>query len=101
MMMISDEFPVQILGLSKSDIDKHFHQVALNLNRNCWCRIQLKRNDIIDDLGSVFMVVRGNRDMGLLVADTAFTDEENMEIRFSMDMMDDEQSGFEWWRDPN
>ena len=52
-------------------------------------------------LGSVFMVVRGNRDMGLLVADTAFTDEENMEIRFSMDMMDDEQSGFEWWRDPN
>ena len=32
------------------------------------------------------MVVRGNRDMGLLVADTAFTDEENMEIRFSMGM---------------
>ena len=47
------------------------------------------------------MVVRGNRDMGLLVADTAFTDEENMEIQFSMGMMDDEQSGFEWWRDPN
>ena len=63
--------------------------------------IQLKRTDIIDDLGSVFMVVRGNRDMGLLVVDTAFTDEENMEIRFSMGMMDDEQSGFEWWRDPN
>ena len=52
-------------------------------------------------LGSVFMVVEGNRDMGLLVADTVFTDEENMEIRFSMGMMDDEQSGFEWWRDPN
>ena len=39
------------------------------------------------------MVVYGNQDMGLLVADIVFTVEENMEIRFSMGMMDDEQSG--------
>ena len=44
------------------------------------------------------MVLKGNRDMGLLLADTALTNEENMEIRFSMGMMDDEQSGFKWWR---
>ena len=52
-------------------------------------------------LGSVFMVVEGNRDMGLLVAAIAFADGENMEIRFSMGMMDAEQPGFKCLRDPN
>ena len=52
-------------------------------------------------LGSVLMVVDGNQDMGPLVADIVFTVEENMEIRFSMGMMDAEQPGFKWWRDPN
>ena len=52
-------------------------------------------------LGSVFMVVEGNRDMGLLVAAIVFADGENMEIRFSMGMMDAEQPGFKCLRDPN
>ena len=47
------------------------------------------------------MVVGWNRDMGLLVADIAFTDEENMEIRFSMGMMGAGQPGFKCLRDPN
>jgi len=33
----------------------------------------------LKNLGSVFMVVEGDRDMGLLVADIVFTVEENME----------------------
>ena len=52
-------------------------------------------------LGSVSMVVDGNQDMGLLVADIVFTVEENMEIRFGTDMMDAEQMGFNLWRNPN
>ena len=55
----------------------------------------------LKNLGSVFMVVEGDRDMGLLVADIVFTVEENMEIRFGMDMMDAEQMGFKLWRNPN
>ena len=78
-----------------------FHQAALNLNRNRWNRINQRRMISSTSLGSVFMVVEGNQDMGLLVAAIAFADEENMEIRFSMGMMDDEQPGFNWWRDPN
>ena len=55
----------------------------------------------LKNLGSVFMVVEGDRDMGLLVADIVFTVEENMDIRFGMDMMDAEQMGFKLWRNPN
>ena len=55
----------------------------------------------LKNLGSVFMVVEGDRDMGLLVADIVFTVEENMEIRFGIDMMDAEQMGFKLWRNPN
>ena len=55
----------------------------------------------LKNLGSVFMVVEGDRDMGLLVADIVFTVEGNMEIRFGMDMMDAEQTGFKLWRNPN
>jgi len=39
MMMISEEFLVKNLSPQKSDIENIFHQIALNLNRNCWCRI--------------------------------------------------------------
>ena len=52
-------------------------------------------------LGSVLKVVDGNQDMGLLVADIIFTVEENIDMRFGMGMMDAEQPGFKWRRDPN
>ena len=45
-----------------------FHQVELNLNQ---VELNSNRRRAISSmrLGSVFMVVEGNRDMGLLVAD--------------------------------
>ena len=55
----------------------------------------------LKNLGSVFMVVEGDRDMGLLAADIVLTVEDSMEIRFGMDMMDAEQMGFKLWRNPN
>ena len=101
MMMISEEFLVKNLSPQKSDIENIFHQIALNLTRNDGAGYNRRGMISLKNLGSVFMVVEGDRDMGLLVADIVFTVEENMDIRFGMDMMDAEQMGFKLWRNPN
>ena len=60
------------LSLQKSEVDEYISPRCIKLGSKLMEQDNQRRMISSTSLGSVFMVVEGNRDMGLLVADIVF-----------------------------